>query len=174
MAKVRAAIEALRIPDLKSKSSNLNVQPVYPPNGPGATGKVAGFKVSHTFTVLVKSDDPERLSETAARILDAATEAGVNQVEGISFFREDTTEARRDALTQAVRDALANASALAMGAGRSAGGAVQIQGTPEFSYEPVQSAMANTMVQAGSPPTSLVAGDQPVTCSVSVVCSLIR
>lgn len=170
MAKVRAAITALGIPGLKTKSSDLSVEPVYASAGAGAAGKLTGFRVSHTFTVLVKNDDPDGLSETAGRLLDTATEAGVNQVEGISFFREDTAEARRNALSLAVRDGLANARALASGAGQAIGPAVQIQGSP--AYEAAQSMMTNTIQRAGEGQSSLVAGDQAVTCSVSVICSM--
>ncbi len=174
MAKVRTALTGLRIPELKTKSSDLDINPIYVGGSPTAAPKLSGFKVIHTFTVRMKHQmehsGPEKLSEWAGKVLDTATNAGVNSVQGVSFFLEDDREVRRKALELAVTDALDNARALARGAARNVTGPIEIQGTPGYGFE--QSQMLNTaqVARGGGEGSSLVAGDLQVTCNATVVC----
>jgi uncharacterized protein len=168
---VTDALKALKIPDLKMKSTNLTVELINS-EGEGRVPKILGYRVTNTFTTLVRSEDAERLGPLAARVLDTALESGANMVEQVVFFREDDREAKREALVKAVQDARANAHALAVGADRKITDVINIVGQPDFGYMP-QRMMMNSVQTAvgGDEGTSLMAGEQEITCTVSVTCS---
>jgi uncharacterized protein YggE len=117
-------------------------QPVNQPAVPA----VLGFRVAQTFVVTAQGDDVARLREIARKVVDAAVENGANTAPAgndrdemmmmrfrmgrfpgggggqlsvgprVDYFKEDVTEARRQALTKAAEEALARAKALARGA----------------------------------------------------------
>jgi uncharacterized protein len=170
VAQVMRTLGGLGIPDLKMKSSNVRVDLVQSSRGGAELPRILGYRVTHTFTVLVKESDPEKLSALTSRIVDSALENGANMIEQVVFFREDDTTARRQALSQAVEDGLANARALASGAHAEVVGTVNIDGQPEYYAPSVQMAQTNTIFPAeGSAP--LVAGDLEITCRVRVTCA---
>jgi uncharacterized protein YggE len=176
--KVMEALTALKIPDLKSKTSDVQVDIVYGRNDGGQLPPIVGYRVSTAFTVLVQDDDPVKLGTQAGRVLDAALEAGANSVQQIAFLsKEGMTQARRKALTQAVQDALANANALAAGAGKDHVDAVTIDGQPAYRDRPVYAnrdlvQVANVAIpQGGADEAALVIGDLEVTCTVNVNCT---
>jgi uncharacterized protein YggE len=75
------------------------------------------FRVVHTLSVVVEESDPRKLSQAAGRLLEVALSGGANSAEPVEFFRKDLAAVEPQALTQAAADALANAKALASGAG---------------------------------------------------------
>ena len=168
--KVMASFSALKIPDLKMKSSNVQLElERRRPGGGDLAAEIAGYRVTHTFTVLVQSDDPERLAELANRVLDAALENGANQVEQVVFLKQDQAEARRQALGRAVEEALRNARALAQGAQVAVRETLTIHGEPQYSYGGNQR-LQNSFTPGEDSP-ALVAGDLEITCNVSVKCA---
>jgi uncharacterized protein YggE len=176
--KVLAALAALKIPDLKSKTSDVQVDILYGRTDGNQLPPITGYRISTTFTVLVSNDDPVKLGGQAARVLDAALENGANTVQQIAFLRkEGLTEARRKALTQAVEDALANARALAAGARKDNVKVIAIDGEPQYRLWDYRG--RNAMVQSVNvaipqgPETeaALVVGDLEVTCRVNVTCT---
>ena len=90
-----------------------------------------GFRITSTFTVLVQLDDPEKLGAAASKVLDCALENGANNLDQVMIFRKDVNAVRRQALTRAVEDALANARALASGANKTVLEATAIAGKKE-------------------------------------------
>lgn len=176
--KIMAALAALKIPELKMKTSDVQVDILYGRTDGSQLPPITGYRVSNTFTVLVQDDDPAQLGGSAGLVLDAALESGANSVQQVMFLsKAGMTEARRKALTQAVEDALANARALAAGANTGPISTVTIEGQPIY-REPyyggrnpmVQS--ANVMAPTGGDSAgTLVVGDLEVTCQVSVACS---
>jgi hypothetical protein len=161
----------LKIPGLKMKSTNLMVEVVHV-DGDGRTPKVAGYRVTNTFTALVKSDDPEKLGPLAGQVLDAALENGANHVQQVVFFKEDDSAAKREALVKAVRDARANADALAAGAERRVTEVISIVGQPQYAFGGQVQMMNSVQSDAGGgASTSLMAGEQEVTCSVTITCT---
>ncbi len=176
--KVMAALTALKIPDLKSKTSDVQVEILYGRTDGQQLPPITGYRVTTSFTVLIQTDDRAKLGSQAARVLDAALENGANTVQQITFLRkEGLTEARRKALTQAVEDALANARAMAAGAKKDNVQVISIDGEPQ--YRPWPYGSRNAMVQAvnvaipqgGESDAALVVGDLEVTCTVRVTCS---
>jgi uncharacterized protein len=167
---VITAIQGLRIADLKMKSTDVEMDVVRSkPEKQDVLPVILGYRVTYTFTVLVSGEDPEKLAGVAAKVLDAALENGANSLQRIVFFRDDLTEVRRQALTKATEDAVANAHALAAGAKRTVADILNIDANPEYSLSPVNP-MSNSMLAQPAPGTNteLVAGDVEVTCRVSV------
>ncbi len=113
IAKVQAALLALKLADLKSRTRDNSVSILYEDS---KRHKIVGYQCDQSFSVLVKEADPEKLGAIASRLLDAGLQNGVNSKGNIEFFKEDDTELRRQAMTKAVEDAIANANAYAAGA----------------------------------------------------------
>jgi uncharacterized protein YggE len=172
--KFMEAVLALKVPDLKMKTTNLNVEVVQSHSADAARlPEIVGYRVTNTFSVLVKDQDAVRLGANASRVLDAALENGANVVEQIVFFKEDEANIRRDALARAVEEALANARALASGAHVRVLDTFRLEGQPEFTSGPGQCGLTNTVVvgRAAAGETPVIAGDLEVTCRVSVSCN---
>ena len=77
----------------------------------GKMPKILGYEVKNTVTVSI--DD---LTQTGA-VIDAATKAGANSVEGINFVLGETSPAQGDALSFATKQALAKAESIAQSLG---------------------------------------------------------
>jgi uncharacterized protein YggE len=172
--KVISAVRKLQIPKLKMKSSDVQVSIRYADTARAERlPSILGYTVTNSFTVLVESDDPTKLSEAATRLLDTALENGVNQVPQLTFFRKDLKEAQRRAMAEAVQDALQNARSLARGADVRITDTVEINESSPIYYAPTNT-MQNAIFPAGGEggtATPLVAGDLDVTMRVSITCT---
>lgn len=172
--KVMDALQALKIPNLKMKSSNMSVQPVIHnfQHSEMKLPKVLGYHVTNSFTVLVENEDAIKLAEAASKVLDTALENGATGVEQIVFFKRNVEDIRRQALTKAVEEAMANARALARGADEKIASAISISGEPRVFYGGrTQNTLQNVAFPSGNDSdTPLVAGDLEITCNVSVTC----
>lgn len=73
----------------------------------GKMPKILGYEVKNSVTVSIKD-----LTRVGA-VIDAATKAGANSVEGIRFVLGDASPAHGDALALATKQALAKAEAIA-------------------------------------------------------------
>jgi uncharacterized protein YggE len=138
---------------------------------------ISGYRISNTFTVLVQDTDPIKLGELASRVLDTALDNGATSVQQIVFLsKEGVPQARRTALKQAVEDALANARALAAGAGKDHIETIIIEGPPAYNDRyfgnRAMSQAANVVLPTGGAgEATLVVGDLEVTCQVNVTCT---
>jgi len=172
--KVTAALNALKVTDLKMKTADVSIEPVVRHRGDDDVPKITGYRVTHQFTVLLKDADVEKLSSDAARVLDTVLENGANTVQRIVFFKVEDSALRREAMSKAVENAVANAKALAAGANVKLADTVAITGNPEYSYwgrnnDNVQ--QAGVPAGGGGDDTHVVAGDVIITCQVSVTCT---
>jgi uncharacterized protein YggE len=167
---VLTAIHGKKIPDLKMKSTNVQMAVIHSQDDKlKKLPEILGYRVTYTFTVLVSSDDSQKLGSMAAEVLDVALDNGANAVEQISFFRDDLTEARREALSKATADAVANAKALAAGDNRILTDVVEISGNPEYHMPNLSNTMFQKQVTGA--PTEIIAGQLEVTCRVNVTCT---
>jgi uncharacterized protein YggE len=172
---VMDALKGLKFPNLRMKSDNVTVSQVFErrPNEE-RLARVIGITVSHHFTVLVENEDPIRLSEYAGRVLDTALENGANNLQQIMIFRKDQTTFRRQALTKAVEDALANARALAAGANANILEPTAINGEPVYHYFGGNTRLQNAVqvMPEGIPAdaTPVMAGELEITCQVNLTC----
>ena len=131
---------------------------VYPfTNGSGA---VDGYTASNSVSAVSDVD-------VAPGLIDAAAEAGANQISGPGLSSINTEALYRQALAKAVADARLRAEVLAQAAGRSLGPITTIieggaQPSPLYREAAVDSAT----------PTPIVPGQQETSASISVTFSL--
>ncbi|MEP7038076.1 MAG: SIMPL domain-containing protein [Acidobacteriota bacterium] len=90
--------------DIKTSDYSLNPEQDY---YSGKMPKILGYEVKNTVTVSIKN-----MSQVGA-VIDAATKAGANSVEGIQFVLDETSPAQGDALALATKQAMAKAEAIA-------------------------------------------------------------
>jgi uncharacterized protein YggE len=174
--KVMDALKGLQIPNLKMKSDNITVSEVFERRpADDQLARVIGYRVSHHFTTLVENEDPAKLSEYAGRLLDTALSSGANSLQQVMIFRKDMTSARREALTKAVENALANARALAAGANKTVIAATTITDEPRYFYLGGNTRLQNTIQVApgggaDGDGTPVMAGELEIACRVNLTC----
>ncbi|WP_409345807.1 SIMPL domain-containing protein [Paenibacillus sp. MBLB4367] len=145
------------------KTSGFNVQPQYSyedKQGP----KVTGYTANHSVTVTYR--DLAKIGE----LLDAASEAGVNRVNGIQFGTEKGQDYELQVIEKAMANAETKAKSIAKYAGKSLKGIIHVEqsssaGTPR----PVELggyAMAKSAAMDSA--TSIQAGELTLTGSVQV------
>jgi len=100
---VEAAIKDAKV-EIKTSDYSLNPQQ---DNYSFKTPKILGYDVKNTVTVSINSLDQ------VGAIIDAATKAGANSVDGIRFVISEASPAQGDALNLASQQAMAKAEAIA-------------------------------------------------------------
>jgi uncharacterized protein len=136
------------------RTTGYSVHPNYSyPNPPNNTPpRIVGYNASNT--VQVKLDD----IALVGRVIDAATSAGANNINGINFEVKDEQAVRRQALGQAARNARASAEALASALGlkvvrvlsADTGEPVMVQPMHRMAMARMAEARAPTPVEPGS------------------------
>ena len=124
------------------------------------TGQVNGYAASNSVSAVSDVED-------APKLIDAAAEAGANQVSGPGLSSSNAEALYRQALAKAVDAARLNAEALAKASGRSLGAITSIVEGGSTSPEP----MYRTAAQADSS-TPIVPGEQKTSATISVTFSL--
>ena len=124
------------------------------------TGQVDGYSASNSVSAVSDVDD-------APGLIDAAAEAGANQVSGPGLSSSNAEELYRSALAKAVTDARLRAEVLAKAAGRSLGEITTI--VEGGAAMPVPYA-ERAALDAGSTP--IVPGQRETSASISVTFSL--
>lgn len=104
---VKTAVEALAAANnkIEVKTNDYNLSPEQ--DYSGRRPKIVGYEVKNSVTVSIGD-----LNQVGA-VIDAATRAGANSVEGISFVVRQDSPAQGDALALATRQAMAKAEAIA-------------------------------------------------------------
>ncbi|MBA2474756.1 MAG: SIMPL domain-containing protein [Actinobacteria bacterium] len=158
MRRVLAALREAGIapPDIQTQLVSLS--PVSSEDG----RQIIGYTASNSVTAKVREIG------RAGVVIDAAVEAGANQVYGPSLARDDSDALYRQALRAAVGDARAKAQALAAAGGVSVGRVIEIVeggGAPE--PMPLQARTAGDSLES-SAPTPIEPGTTKIQASVSV------
>jgi uncharacterized protein YggE len=142
---------------------NLTQNFEYPKNG---QPKSSGFTARSTIRAEV------RRLEDLGKLIDASIAGGATEVTGVQFLASNTDEARRTAMTEAVKQARADADAMARAAGGTLGRVIALNsgGVVQPIYYGPQNAhlegVVVTGMSGGMPPTSIVPGDLIVSASV--------
>jgi uncharacterized protein YggE len=140
---------------------NLTQNFEYPKNG---QPKPSGFVARSTIRAEV-----HRL-EDLGKIIDASIASGATEVSGVQFLASNTDEARRTAMTEAVRQARADADAMARAAGGSLGRLIALNsgGISQPTYNAGGNVFATVaaLTSGGPPPTTIAPGDLVVTAQV--------
>lgn len=124
------------------------------------TGQVREYSASNSVSAVSDVDD-------AAALIDAAAEAGANQISGPGLSSSNAERLYRQALAKAVEDARLRAEVLAKAAGRSLGEVTSMVESGATAPEPLYRAEAQA---AGS--AAIVPGEQETSATVSVTFSL--
>jgi uncharacterized protein YggE len=110
----------------------------------GSSGQVTGYQVSNTAQVTIRD-----LSKVST-ILDQVTQAGANNVFGVTFSVENPAQLQSEAIDKAVADAQARASELAKASGVQLGEIVSI--SQVVAPTPVSLAAASAQAAGGAVP----------------------
>ena len=144
------------------KTSGYSVQPmrVYRENQPPT---ITGYEARNTVTVTLSD------LKKVGPVIDAATQAGANDISGISFTLRQDRPARDRALTEATREAMSKAEVVASALGRKVTRIVEVQ---EEGFvrppQPVYQAEA-FMVKRDSVATPIEVGSLDITSRVLLV-----
>jgi uncharacterized protein len=115
MEKVVAALRKSAGADAQISTGTYSIRPVYTNPKDRTEPRIAGYNVSNT--VHVRSKSLARLGT----VIDAAVQAGANQVQRLAFTLSDDSEPRRAALGRAAAQARDKAQAIAAALGLKAG-----------------------------------------------------
>jgi hypothetical protein len=158
----KAILDTLRAMGLSGdqvSTMNYNVSPEMQYSQNWGTPRVTGYAVTNTVRA-----DLKRI-EDVGRVIDAALGKGANEISSLQFYSSKADSARRAAMTEAVKNAQADAEALARAAGGSVGPIVEIS-TNSAPVRPfTEMAMAKV---ASAQPTPIEPGQQTVTATVTV------
>lgn len=144
---------------LATQNYSVNPEMQYPPTG--GPGKVVGYTVSNVVRVEL------RRVEQVGPVIDASLAKGANQINSVQFTSSTAAAARRTAMGDAVRDARADAEALARAAGGSLGPVIEIQS----SAPPIRPMFAEVAMRSAAKAmdTPIEPGEQVISATVSVV-----
>lgn len=156
-----AVIEAIKGAGVEAKdiqTSGLNLNPMID-YGENQKAKVLGYQASNMVSV--------RVTEIASLgdVLDAVVSAGANNVNGISFLREDSEAVEDDARRAAVEDARHKAEVMAEAAGMTLGPILVLRDAPSQSGP---QPMMMRAAEAKDASTPVEAGELSVTAEVQI------
>lgn len=135
----------------------------YGPEGPLADDQL-NYRVSNMVRIIVRDLD------SVGEILDAAIEAGANNIYGVEFALDDNEAVKSDARAQAVEDARAKAEELAALNGVSVGRVVAISEIIGGGYFPQE---ARNMAMGGGGGTSIAPGELEIVRELEIVYELV-
>ena len=120
---------------------------------------ILGYTASNTVQITTNN------LNLVGQLIDAANQAGANNISGVSYGLTDEDPVRQQALTKASQQALAHAAAIAGGLGRKAGAVISAEETSAVVPYGVSAAGAATS-------TPIETGTVTVTASVTVTVAL--
>jgi uncharacterized protein YggE len=145
---------------LATQNYSVNPEMQYPPAG--GPGRVVGYTVSNVVRAELKK------IEQVGSVVDASLAKGANQINSVQFSASTANEARRTAMADAVRDARADADALARAAGGTVGPVIEITSSSP-PIRPMFADMAMRSVAKEAVQTPIEPGEQVISANVSVV-----
>jgi len=145
--------------DLETFRYEIRPQYAYTKNQPTVTG----YQVTNTVRVSIKD-----LTKTG-QVIDAATAAGANEIQGVSFEVENDEALRNEALVKALNNAKEKAELIAKTLGVRVGPVVSVRETSAPSVMPMRMMMAGEAKMASAPETPIEAREMTVTADVTVV-----
>lgn len=157
MATILAALRQLLGNSAEIKTVTYSISPVY--RSGSNPPLLSGYSTTNIVEVTVAN------ATTAGRVIDTATQAGANVVQGLRFTLRDSTRLRLQALRLATQQARANAEAIASGLGKQIGAVISVE-------EGIVVGTASRDVGAGAPaasvPTPVEAGQVEVRAYVTI------
>lgn len=164
---IHAVIDALKAADVAESdivTSSYSVYAQYDYSSFTGEEKLSGYKVTNQLRVIIR--DMEHIGAT----LDKATAAGANNIYNIEFLSTRADEAKDEAITYAVQDALRRAKLLAGAAGLELGGIVSISDSTSGWYTTSRTYASAMDTEAAS--NVILPDDASVSASVTMVFEL--
>lgn len=168
MQKVLNALAQAGVEKDQIQTSTLSLYPVYtdwgrPQQQQGEEPRIAGYRAEITVSV--------RLTDLGSigRIIDAGLTAGANQLHGVAFDLQDDTQAKSEALAQAIRSARTKAQAMADAIGHNLAGLVEVSESEARVIRPMMDYAAEGMaVRAMADGTPVSPGQMQITANVTL------
>lgn len=161
MAAVVTALLGMGIAEADIQTTNLSLNPVY--DWESQPPKITGWEANNLVNVTIRD------IESVGDVVDTATAAGANNINGISFRVEDPTEAEAVARSAAVADAKLKADQLAAAAGVTIIGIITISESggqpPQPLYMEARSALGADDSMASTP---VLPGEVELSVNVSI------
>lgn len=146
----------------KVSTAGYSLSPVYEYNNQLKKSEFKGYRASNRIIVEVHN------LEDIGKMIDSAAQAGLNNIENLSFDTNGRDKYRREALVAAVKDARATAETLAKAAGVNITEILQM--SPSYDYvTPVYRDFAVGKESVSAAPTPIEPGDILINASVNIV-----
>jgi hypothetical protein len=159
--KIIDAMKGLGIDKADIKTSNFSINPNYQYDRSANT--ISGYNGSATVTI--KAKDPK----IASRVIEEATKAGANQVNGTRFVVDDPAKYREQARESAIANAKDQANKLAKSLGISIGKVTNIvESSPNSPLSYPMYATKDAMGAGGGSSPNIEPGTQTVTSTVTL------
>ncbi len=163
--KYRAVQQALRkagIPAEDAPTASFTVSPQWEWDQSQGKNVMNGYSGRHLITVKVRN-----LSLTG-KAVDAAVQAGADEVQQITFRSSRYDALRRQALASAVANAREDAEIMAKAAGGRLGGVIELSvGQPIYRPSPAMDVMAMKAAAPEAAPTEIAPSDEDIVVNVN-------
>jgi uncharacterized protein YggE len=163
MTAVRERLKALGINDSSIETRSLDLQPEF--DYVNNRQKLRGYVARNIVEVRV--DDVTRVGE----IIDASVQAGANSINEVRFDLKERATVEQEALKAAVADALARASALASGAGKTVDRIVTIE-EQRAEMVPMQRSVMFARAEVAQAQTPVAPGEVEIRATVTVTAAI--
>jgi len=155
------AMKELKIDKKDIKTSNYSIYPNY--NYENNSNQITGY--SGNVTITIKTKDPN----VAGKVIEMATKAGANQIQGTRFVVDAPEKYREQARGKAIDNAKAQATSLAKSLGIRLGRVVNIiESTPNVDGSPVYLKSAAQGMGGGGGTPAIEAGSEIITSVVTL------
>ena len=156
---VIAALQDRGVEARDIQTSGLSLSPMQDYSREGQPPRITGYQAGNVVTVRVR--DLQQMGAT----IDAIVAAGANEVQGISFQRNDPAETEAEARRRAVANARDRAEVIAAAAGQRLGRLIAISDTAQGAAPPEP--MMMRAMAAGKDSTPVQAGELSVSAEVT-------
>ncbi len=157
ITRVIAAVKAQGIPAAEIRTELVSLAPRYTPNGAG----LAGYTATNSLAVTVRALDK------VGPLIDAAVDAGANQVSGPSLVRSDSAVLYRHALRTAIANAKGKAQTIAAASG------LHLRRITDVSEQSSGPPLPEAAKAGAAASTPIEPGTQTVEATVSVTFSVL-
>lgn len=160
---INNAIRALGIAAKDIQTNNYSVNPTYRSDS-GHYNEIDGYTVNNTIVVKVRD-----INQTG-KVIDAALDAGANEINSLNFTASDTNAVRQEALINAIKDARSKADAIAKGLGMRITGVQNVSANNTYmaSNRSYVGNMLMAKAEAADTSTSIEAGSLTMHANVHV------
>ncbi|MCF8382970.1 MAG: SIMPL domain-containing protein [Chlorobium sp.] len=163
--KYRAVQQALRqagIPAEDAPTASFTVSPQWEWNQSQGKNVLNGYSARHLIMVKVRN------LSLAGKAVDAAVQAGADEVQQITFRSSRYDALRRQALSVAVANARGDAEIMAKAAGGRLGGLIELSvGQPIYRPSPAMDMMAMKAAAPEAAPTEIAPSEEDIVVNVS-------